>query len=400
MLKSYVPLPRSTVSSPFEERLEEFDALIHLIYSAVANPDLWSQVVGAVAHSLGADKALLFTPFTRPQDGGMAFPWQISEDHLAQWATKYLDHDIWAHTVVQKGLMHNGSVYTDQDLVPTKAFRESAFYVEFLSQIGIGQMCGGIISEGEPGMPATSLSVFRSPDDPIFGAIERRWISLVLPHLSRALGLTQRLSFKRHRLQSLRLALDRLSVGVVLLNEALELVFTNRMAHGVFERDDGLFLRNRRLMSRRPSQVSEQQLDVWLAVLCSAEPARLAELGDTLNVPRSEPSSRYCVQCCPLEIDSELGGTEDAKYVVFITDPDHAIWPSPEVLQRKLGLTASESRVALLLAQGSTYRALADTLSIAEETARSHVKNIYAKTRINQKAVLTRLVLSLATAAV
>lgn len=52
------------------------------------------------------------------------------------------------------------------------------------------------------------------------------------------------------------------------------------------------------------------------------------------------------------------------------------------------------------LAQGATYREVAATLGIGEETVRSHVKSIYAKTRTPNKAGLTRLVLSLAKAAV
>ncbi len=50
------------------------------------------------------------------------------------------------------------------------------------------------------------------------------------------------------------------------------------------------------------------------------------------------------------------------------------------------------------LAQGGSYKAVAFTPGIGEETNRSHVKSICAKTRSNNKAGLTRLVLSLAKA--
>lgn len=81
--------------------------------------------------------------------------------------------------------------------------------------------------------------------------------------------------------------------------------------------------------------------------------------------------------------------------MVLITDPDRGIWPSPEALRQKLGLTAAEARVALLLAQGATYRSLAEQIGVAEETVRSHVKSIYSKTKINQKAKLTQTIMSL-----
>ncbi len=52
--------------------------------------------------------------------------------------------------------------------------------------------------------------------------------------------------------------------------------------------------------------------------------------------------------------------------------------------------------MALAFAQGSTYKQVAESMDISEETVRSHVREIYPKTRVNRQADLVRLVLALA----
>ncbi len=91
---------------------------------------------------------------------------------------------------------------------------------------------------------------------------------------------------------------------------------------------------------------------------------------------------------------------EGAHPIVFVTDPRQVDLPESADLQAQLGLTPAECRVTHGLAQDATYREVAGTFGIGEETVRSHVNSIHAKTRTNNKAGLTRLVLSLTRAAV
>lgn len=48
----------------------------------------------------------------------------------------------------------------------------------------------------------------------------------------------------------------------------------------------------------------------------------------------------------------------------------------------------------------STYEQVARRLGVTVETVRSHIKDIYPKTRVNRQADLVRIVLSLARSAV
>ena len=64
-----------------------------------------------------------------------------------------------------------------------------------------------------------------------------------------------------------------------------------------------------------------------------------------------------------------------------------------------LGLTPTESRVAVLLTEGKSLREVAAATGRQETTIRWHLRQIFAKRGIARQAELVRLVLSLAGAA-
>ena len=67
----------------------------------------------------------------------------------------------------------------------------------------------------------------------------------------------------------------------------------------------------------------------------------------------------------------------------------------PEYVAEHLGLTRSQSLVAVALAEGNTVRMIAETSGVAESTVRFHIKEIYRKLRISTQTELVRLVLLL-----
>jgi DNA-binding CsgD family transcriptional regulator/PAS domain-containing protein len=384
-------------------RLEQFSNLVHLIYAASAEPNRWPEAVAAVAQSMGAMQACLLTPYAGPHNGGLLFPWRVEEKDLIRWATKYIDHDVWSQSALRKGLWRDGNVVTDEDLLPQDDLRASVFYKEFLNPMGVARLCTGAIFSGAPGLPATTLSIYRGPDDPAFGPHDREFMRLLVPHLSRSLGLMHRLGLARQQVASLRAALDRLSVGVFLLDATLGVRFANAAAQQVLARGDGLHrdvhgrLNGR---GRAGPGTGARRLEHWLADLVALPESQRSGFGDVFKVQRSQADAHYSVQCCPLAPEDPLLLGEGAHHIVFVTDPRRVDLPAPADLQAQLGLTPAECRVTHGLAQGATYREVAGTLGIGEETVRTHVKSIYAKTRTNNKAGLTRLVLSLARAAV
>jgi DNA-binding CsgD family transcriptional regulator len=88
-----------------------------------------------------------------------------------------------------------------------------------------------------------------------------------------------------------------------------------------------------------------------------------------------------------------LMGAAGAAACVFITDPDRSPVPAAVHLQRAFGLSAAETRVAAALLDGESVDRLADRLCISRNTARTHLRHLFAKTATARQADLIRVLL-------
>jgi DNA-binding CsgD family transcriptional regulator len=79
--------------------------------------------------------------------------------------------------------------------------------------------------------------------------------------------------------------------------------------------------------------------------------------------------------------------------MVFIRDPEQKSVASRDVIQQLFELTPAEASLALLLADGMTLDEAADQLDIRKNTARAHLRSIFAKTGVTRQTSLVRLLL-------
>jgi len=399
-------MPRSASNplqpaTPTQRDANGLSDLVHQIYEASVRPERWNAVVAAIADSLGAAKGLLFTPYLAPQHGGLIFPAGIDEAALQLWGSTYIDQDIWAQRAQARGQLRVGVALIDEDIVPREEFLASRFYREFLSTIGIGRVCTCIVFEGTPGLPATSISIFRDAHEPAFDRADAQWLKLVAAHISRGLGLMQRLDTARLQCTSLLSSFDRLNFGVVLLNERMQVLHLNQAAQAAVSRRDGIAINANRQLESTPGAKRSQSLSRWLAAVRDAPATQQAHFLEGCRVTRSDGKRHYAIQCAAVSAASAwTAQSEEIRYVVFIIDPTALQLPSTSRLAALYGLTEAQAKVALGFSNGETYKQVARRLRVSEETVRSHVKEIYPKTRVNRQADLVRLVLSLAQSAV
>ena len=380
-------------------RLEQLSGLVHQVYAASAEPGRWTATVGAIAQAVGATRAILYTPFVEPFNVDLQFSWRIEENAMASWATSLINCHVWAQDARHKGVWQEGAVVVDENCVPQEEPLASNAYREFLNTIGVRRVCSGVVFEAAPDLPCTCLSVFRDLDDP-FGSTDRDLIRWLMPHLSKSLGLMHRLNRASYEMASLRSALDRFSVGVFLLDHSLRTKYINSAGQKALDCGDGLALDSRRRLTAPGFQRNDGlRLEDWLvATTEQLEPARGRFLS-TFEVARKNPSHMYRVQCCTCERSDPLVVGIGACHIVFVTDPKRVELPDHQELQAILGITLAESRVSRALVQGGSYRDVAASLGISEETVRTQIRSVYAKTRATDKASLTRMVLSLSKAA-
>ncbi len=384
-----------TTEAPAAGSTAAFSQLMHEIYAATAQSSRWSQVVAAIGKSLHADRGMLFTPFLGPQGGGFLFTWNLSESDLNIWATRYIAHDIWAARALEQGQWREGSAHLDREIVPTDEFRRSVIYREYFQRIGVEWMCCGGVFEGGAGLPHTAISYFRGPERASFEQADKEWLRLLLPHLSRALGLMHRLNARELNASSLRATLDRVAFGVALLDPRGKVVHLNAAAQAVVARCDGLTVSEAGVLDAAGAK-GRERLRHWIERVVTSGGEHPAHFNDGFLVLRSVATQRYLVQYSVLPASSEWANANDTiRYVAFITDPDATQLPPAERLSALYGLTQAEVRVALELANGSSQKQVANAIGVAPTTVRTQAQSVYAKMRIQRHADLMRIVLSL-----
>jgi DNA-binding CsgD family transcriptional regulator len=142
------------------------------------------------------------------------------------------------------------------------------------------------------------------------------------------------------------------------------------------------------------------RFESWLAQTLGQPAEKRSAFSDTFEITRKAPQARYSMQCCTLEPSDPLFDADAAHHIVFVTDPEQLELPTHTQTQSMLGLTPAEARVALALVQTGNYNEVASDLGVSVQTVRSQAKSIYAKTQVNNKGALTRLMLSLSKASV
>jgi DNA-binding CsgD family transcriptional regulator len=181
-------------------------------------------------------------------------------------------------------------------------------------------------------------------------------------------------------------ALDRMDVGVVLLDAAGTPCFVNRYAAELLRAKDGLSIGRGGLHGA--SRADTERLRQLLVV------------GDCARAPAACPSCvlrRLChhplaVRVVPL--GSGTGATPGApRFAVFIRDPDRDSPLDEGIIAETFRLTRREATVAALLAAGRALPEIAATMAVAESTARTHLKRIYQKIGCRNQADLVRVIL-------
>ena len=386
------------------EELAQFSTLIDLIYQGATDPSQWDVILASIAGYLSAPKALLFTPLNLPSDSGYMFVHGASASFQAIWP-QYADKDVWALSAVKNGKFLEGHIAFGEELVPQEEFLVSDVYKEYLSKYDIAHLLTSIIFGTDSGgsLP-TVCAFFHGLQDRRFTEDHRQRLSLVLPHLSRALGVMQRLRDADLKVAASRAALDKLNHGVLLIGGEGEVVFANRTAVRILSEEDGLRLRRRngaRILDMLLAADGKAQQAILTALRKSVTPDLLAtpHFSRSVAVPRPSGRPPYALHFSSLPPDNEFGtGSDTPRAIAFLTDAAQPVRVDADWLRSTYGLTAAEVRTAIILAEGETLEVISRRMHVSVNTLKTQLNNIYDKTGTHNRARLVRLLLSLSQA--
>lgn len=386
------------------KELARLSELIDSIYQGATNPEHWNVVIPQIAEWVGSPRGLLLTPLNPPDKGGFYFNHSVSESYMQLYTTKYMPSDVWALRAVEKRLAIEGNVViSDDDLITFDELQQTEFYQDFLSKHDTAHLMSGIVfGVGSPEyLPWTVLTLHRGLNEGAFGPIERERMKLIIPHLSRSVGVMFRLRSMELRIASSQSALDQLSSGVLLFDESGAVVFANRAAKRIFDEEDGLKLRQHignTSLGEVQADSHRVQADINRAIRSSVTPTimEIAHFSRAVMVPRPSGRQDYMLNFSSLAAQNEFGfGAGAPRVIAFITDHAEPIRLDAELLRRTYGLTPAEIRAAESVAEGLTLEEVAEKLCVSRATIKTQLQQVYEKTNTNNRAKLMRLLMSL-----
>jgi DNA-binding CsgD family transcriptional regulator len=386
--------------------LNRFSELIGLIYEGATDPSRWTKdILPALSSYMQSPISWLFTTLHTPQTGGYLFNHGSNHDQLELYINKYQQHDVWIHAGLEQRVFFEGNVVTGDEMVPRQQLLESKIYKELLSKDDDdGQMMGGIIFglDSTNSMPAVWV-VRRGLSAPNYDHDDRAKMRLIMPHISRSLGVMQRLRCAELTVATTVAALDHLSHGLLLLNANGAVAFANRAAQRMLEDRDGLRLRKFTHTAGLGDLIADEAknsraIGDAISATLNCDPYDTPHFSTCVTVPRTSGVASYTLQFSALGDHCEFGsGSSAFVAIVFIADGAQEAHIDPALLQSAYGLTPAEARVALTLLASSSAQEVADKLGTSPNTVNTQIKQIYTKLGVDTRTRFVKLLLGLAT---
>lgn len=359
--------------------------IVGSIYDAALDARVWPTALKRLADFVGGTSATLL--YGDPASGAAAI-WATTpfdDGDVAAYNQHYFLTDVRLHAALRAPV---GTIVTNSSALSHQNFVRTEFYSDFLSRLDLLDILGTVLLRDEGAFASLGihrprrLGTYREEDC-------RRYASLV-PHLQRAIGLQRRLNRAEFHALGGAEALDRLAMGVLLLDGSGRTVLVNRTAREILDARDGLVLLRDGLHASRCELTNQLR-----KLVADARDARRPErYGGVMSLLR--PSLKRPLQVRVVGLGSLHGvlGPENAVTLVFVCDPEREIQTTPELVQHLYGLTVAESRLASLLVAGRTVTEAADELGIRPHTARTQLKAVFQKTGAGRQSELVRLIMN------
>ena len=248
-------------------------------------------------------------------------------------------------------------------------------------------MLGALLSIGGPRGAWGVLGVHRTEQEGLFPAEDKRRCAILLPHLKHALQLRERLSGIDIQQRAIHEALERLAVGVVVVDEGGRLLFANAVAEKFFRVGNGLSVLGGRLRAAQPAL--DHMLQSALRDAARASLGRAAQMDGVLTIPRAEHKP-LGLSIYPFSIPAVLRGAHARGALIFIGDPEVRPQPRREALVQMYGLTQAEARLCEALVLGERLQNYAERSGVGFQTVKAQLARIFDKTGYGRQADLVR----------
>lgn len=368
-------------------------AIIGEIYEASYRPEHWPNVLKCVADLTRSRSALMMYQDRQCERATATWYYNLGAEEIERFNNANTPDPTLMLAAERVPL---GVAMTNHFLLPSEAERREYygdFYDDMLIPHGMYYVGGVVLLNDES--RALAIGIHRDRDDGPWTHEDIDPLTALSPHFQRALNIHREFTQLRNRELALRSGLDRMVLGVILIDHLFECVYRNPVAEAIIDNCRILKLENRRLDAENEWEREELRAAITTAATFGRDDESSAYT-TAFGFSRIDKRVTYPVLVTPAQGIGQglFPDILQAQVAMFISDPERPQPLLPEALQSVWGLTPTEARIAIALANGHSLTQISALHGRQLSTTKTHLRQIYKKLGVDRQAEVVRLLLT------
>jgi DNA-binding CsgD family transcriptional regulator/PAS domain-containing protein len=356
---------------------------IGVIYDCALAPDRWQDAVRRIIDLCESSSGGMCVHNFRNMQNEYLFELDYPPEWSARFQKHYPQSPLAAIALVaQVGEVHSLSAeLSDEELFGSRFYKDLLKPFGYLDMIGLHCL--------KTSSRFAIVHAERTEELPRFGQRELNLFKLLSPHICRALTISDALDIRTLKSEMLEATLDGLAAGVYLLARDRRVVHMNAAAERQVKTGNALRISNNRLLPKNPEARDALAKAIDGAIRDETNPHAA---GHSLAIPDTQGAG-YVAIFLPLDCGERRSVVAPlaATVAIFVQEPAQAPLVPGQAFAKLYGLTGSELRVLLALAQGLGGKEAAEMLGISEPTVRTHLQRLFSKTGTKRQSELLHL---------
>lgn len=362
--------------------LEQFSQIISLLYEAAGEPQNWKLCLEAIRRQIGGNYASLIVRQHNADCGGLVV--SACGDRRDM-----VTADSGGSLSPFSGLTP-GQVATISDFMPETDWRKSDYYNASCKPQQVFHAMAADVATSDGCL--YGLRITRPQGAPDFGPQERAFLAMLLPHVQRVLNLHLGIHQDRQVISLYSRSLAQLMVAVIVLDQSGVVIETNPSANRLLKAEDGLMIRDGKL--RACYGIDNRKLQRLIgSTLMHSKVSRLSRT-EGLCISRQSGELNWGVVVQSIAANEWTDDKPRPCVAVFVRDTESQASPPVRLVRQLFQLTPAETSLSIHLANGLSLDEAAEALNTRYNTARSHLRSIFAKLNVRSQTELVRVFLN------
>jgi len=367
------------------DETQRLSALTGDIYDAALDPALWTHVLEDTAGFVGGAASALYTKDIVRKQHNTIHTWGYDPYYTKIYIEKYGKFDPFATAQLFSDI---GTPISGADIMSHREHRRSNFFKEWVKPQHWIDAIAATLQRTATSYAA--FSVIRHEKDGIVDAKARRRMSLIVPHVRRAVIIGKIIDLQKLEAAAFADTLDGLATAIFLTDLHGRIVHANAAGYNMIS--DAVIVRS----SGGKLVITDEAAERALAeVLTNTQPADATVRASGVDVPlSSREDEQYVAHVLPLNSGArrKTGMSYSAAAAVFVHKVAMELPHPLETIAKTFKLTPAEMRVMLMIVQLGGVPDIAPVLGVSEATVKTHLQRIFGKTNTRRQVDLVKLV--------